>query len=83
MSNRNEYSVLLDASGLDCPMPLLKTKLALHQLELGEVLKVIATDPGSGRDIPKYLARSQDALIKETQEDGLLCFWIEKGANNA
>ena len=46
---------ILDARGLSCPMPLLKTKLALQQLSAGSILQVLATDSGSNQDIPAYL----------------------------
>nr|WP_243402357.1 sulfurtransferase TusA family protein [Tamilnaduibacter salinus] len=52
----------LDASGLTCPMPLLKTKLQLQSMSAGERLIVIATDPGSARDIPEWLAQSPHRL---------------------
>lgn len=60
----------LDASGLRCPMPLLKTKLALSDLQPGHLLEVIATDSGSARDIPAYLKLSGHELVsfEETGE---------------
>lgn len=52
----SKYSIdhVLDASGLNCPMPLLKAKQALNGLEKGQILKVIATDGGSVRDFKAY-----------------------------
>lgn len=54
---------ILDASGLQCPMPLLKTKLELNTMAAGEQLEVVATDPGSARDIPAFVAMSCHHLV--------------------
>lgn len=59
----------LDASGLQCPMPLLKTKLALRDLSPGQVLEVIATDAGSLVDIPRYLEKSPHTLLSQSEAD--------------
>ncbi|MCY4046003.1 MAG: sulfurtransferase TusA family protein [Cellvibrionales bacterium] len=62
--------VYLDARGLSCPLPLLKTKLALKAMEKGETLDVLASDSGSFKDIPVYLEQTEHKLlVKETQGD--------------
>jgi len=71
----------LDTSGLNCPMPLLKAKLALHQLEPGQVLKVIATDAGSQRDFPAYTNVSDHELLQMFSDDQCYIYWIRRGAN--
>jgi len=58
----------LDATGLQCPMPLLKTKLALRDLSPGQTLEVTATDAGSARDIPRYLEKSPHELVSMSDE---------------
>ncbi len=80
VSNSNPYQQQLDASGLECPMPLLKTKLALKQLQPGEVLWVTATDAGSWRDIHKFTELTHHTLIKAEEENGCYQYWIKKGA---
>lgn len=70
---------ILDMSGVACPMPLLKTKLTLKSLGAGQVLKVIATDSGSWRDIPKFIENSPHRLIEKTESAGDYLFWIERG----
>ena len=67
----------LDASGLRCPMPLLKTKLELNSMAPGQVLEVTATDPGSARDIPAYLALTQHELVSSSEERGQYTFMIK------
>ncbi|MFE8071468.1 sulfurtransferase TusA family protein [Marinobacteraceae bacterium S3BR75-40.1] len=69
----------LDASGLECPMPLLKTKLALNTMSPGEVLEVLATDPGSARDIPAFLKLSPHELLESEESEQGLRFWIRRG----
>ncbi|PSF04904.1 response regulator SirA [Marinobacter fuscus] len=71
---------ILDASGLQCPMPLLKTKLELNGMSPGERLVVIATDTGSLRDIPAWVALSSHQLLSQSEEQGAYRFTIERGA---
>ena len=59
----------VDASGLNCPLPILRAKKALTDLESGKVLRVIATDPGSKRDFEAF-ARQTGHELMSTQEDG-------------
>lgn len=58
----------LDARGLNCPLPLLKTRQALRWLAPGQLLRVVATDAGSARDIPVYLGQSPHQLVRRQQE---------------
>lgn len=68
----------LDASGLNCPLPLLKAKLALNGLASGEVLKVIATDAGSQRDFRAFAHLAGHALLHETVEGERFIYWLRK-----
>ncbi|MFP8967188.1 sulfurtransferase TusA family protein [Pokkaliibacter sp. CJK22405] len=70
---------ILDATGLACPLPLLKTKLALKPLSSGETLHVLATDAGAERDIPAFVNLSPHVLVRSTVEEGIYHFWITKG----
>lgn len=74
-----QHDQTLDMTGVACPMPLLKTKLALKSLAAGQVLKVIATDSGSWRDIPKFVLNSSHQLLDQSDEAGQYIFWIERG----
>ena len=69
---------LLDASGLTCPMPLLKAKQALNGMQPGALLRVIATDPGSVRDFEVFSAQSGNALLESRQQDGSYFYLLEK-----
>ena len=71
----------LDARGLSCPMPLLKTKLALNGMEPGDILEVVATDPGSLCDIPAFIRLSAHELISADALDDGFRFLIRCGQN--
>lgn len=68
----------LDASGLSCPLPLLKAKLALNSLASGELLKVTATDAGSQRDFRAFARLAGHLLEHETAHAGVYCYWLRK-----
>ena len=68
----------LDATGLNCPMPLLKAKKALNELASGDRLQVVATDPGSVRDFEVFAEQSGHALLDSRQEDGRYYYLLRK-----
>jgi tRNA 2-thiouridine synthesizing protein A len=70
---------MLDVSGLQCPMPLLKAKLALNTLAVGQVLEVIATDPASERDFHAFVSQSRHQILAFEKQDDAYCYWIKKG----
>ena len=58
----------LDARGLNCPLPILKAKKALSEMASGQVLKVVATDPGSVRDFQAFARQTGNELVEQTTE---------------
>lgn len=68
----------IDATGLACPMPLLKAKQGLNQLQSGQVLQVLATDPGSERDIPAFCKISGHRLLALQNDGRRFCYWLQK-----
>jgi len=68
----------LDASGLNCPMPILKTKKALKQMESGQILKVISTDAGSVKDLVAFCNQTGNKLIESSEVAGKYIFTLEK-----
>lgn len=68
----------LDASGLNCPLPLLKAKLELNRLASGAVLKVTATDSGSQRDFRTFARLAGHTLLHEQAEAGVYTYWLQK-----
>jgi TusA-related sulfurtransferase len=73
------FDVELDASGLNCPLPLLKAKMELNRMDSGAVLKVISTDAGSQRDFRTFARLAGHALLHEETSDGLYRYWLRKG----
>lgn len=69
----------IDARGLNCPLPLLKTRQALRGLQPGELLEVTASDAGSARDIPNYLRQSSHQLVRQNEKEGEFRFLIRRG----
>jgi TusA-related sulfurtransferase len=72
------HDVELDASGLNCPLPLLKAKLELNRMASGAVLKVIATDAGSQRDFRTFAKLAGHTLLLEEDEAGVYRYWLKK-----
>lgn len=68
----------LDASGLNCPMPILKTKKALSKMDTGKTLDVISTDAGSIKDIEAFCKQTGNELISSTEAEGKYIFTIKK-----
>ncbi|AZV30468.1 sulfurtransferase TusA family protein [Cobetia marina] len=66
-STADTHLTTLDARGLHCPLPLLRTKLALAGMSAGEQLEVLASDAGAWGDIPAYLALSDHALVSREE----------------
>ena len=58
----------LDTRGLNCPLPILKAKKALADMASGEVLKVVATDPGSTRDFQAFARQTGNELLEQSQD---------------
>ncbi len=69
---------ILDCSGLACPMPILKTKKAVDALQIGQVLKMIATDPGSSSDIAAWTQKTGHELVASEQEGDKFIFYIRR-----
>ena len=70
--------IVLDATGLQCPMPLLKAKRALNAMQVGQQLRVLATDQGSVRDFRVFAEQSGHLLLDSTEADGIYNYLLEK-----
>lgn len=75
----SHFDTEIDTSGLNCPLPLLKAKKALSTMQVGQRLRVIATDRAAFIDIPVYCEISVHQLIDSSETDDKLIFVIEKG----
>lgn len=72
-------AAVLDARGLSCPMPLLRTKKEIGKIASGEILQIQGTDPGSRNDIPGWAERAGHDYLGEKEESGYISFFIKKG----
>lgn len=68
----------LDASGLFCPEPVMMLHGKVRELAAGDVLKVIATDPSTQRDIPKFCMFLEHQLLESSEQDGTYMYLIRK-----
>jgi len=75
-----KVDVTLDCRGLLCPLPLLKTTTAIKNLQVGQLLEVLATDPGAKPDMLAWSKRTGYALVRMEEASGVLKFYIRKTA---
>ena len=68
----------LDTRGLNCPLPILKTKKALADMVAGEVLRVVSTDPGSTRDFQAFARQTGNELMEQTNEGELFVHLLRR-----
>lgn len=68
----------LDATGLNCPLPILRAKKSLAGLTAGQVLRIVATDPGSVKDFEAFAKQTGNKLLESGEEDGKFIFLLEK-----
>jgi tRNA 2-thiouridine synthesizing protein A len=68
----------LDVRGLNCPLPILRAKKALAELASGQVLRVLATDPGSVRDFQAFAKQTGNELLSHAEADEIFTFFMKK-----
>lgn len=68
----------LDATGLNCPLPILRAKKSLAAMDAGQVLKIIATDPGSVKDFEAFAKQTGNELLDSAEESGKFVFYMKK-----
>ena len=73
-----EFDQQIDLSGLNCPLPILRTKKALDTLQSGQVLKVIATDPATPKDFDAFARQTGNTLLQSAEEGGKFLFWLRR-----
>ena len=73
-----EFQKEVDARGLKCPLPILKAKKALNDMQSGEVLRVMATDPGSVRDFNAFSRQTGNALLSHEEKDAEFTFFLRR-----
>ncbi len=73
-----EPALVLDCRGLNCPLPILKTKKAIDTIARGEILKMIATDPGSVPDVAAFSRRTKHEIVDQSEGGGEYVFLIRR-----
>ena len=74
----SEFDQELDATGLNCPLPILRAKKSLSGMDSGKVLQIIATDPGSVKDFEAFSKQTGNELLDSNEDDGRFYFLIKK-----
>jgi tRNA 2-thiouridine synthesizing protein A len=70
---------VLDAKGLACPMPIVKTRKAIKEIETGQILEVQTTDKGAKSDLTAWAKSTGHELVESKEENDVFTFWIKKG----
>jgi tRNA 2-thiouridine synthesizing protein A len=68
----------LDVKGLNCPLPILRTKKALAEMETGQVLRVRATDPGSVKDFAAFARQTGNELLEQNEDNRVYEFYLKR-----
>jgi tRNA 2-thiouridine synthesizing protein A len=73
-----QFDKELDARGLNCPLPILRTKKALTDMQSGQVLKILATDPGSVKDFQSFSKQTGHQLVAHDEANKEFTFFMRK-----
>ncbi len=73
-----DYTEKFDATGLDCPLPIIRSKKILSKLSSGDVLYVVATDSGSVKDFEAFCSQTGNILLDSTEDNGVFHYYLQK-----
>ena len=68
----------LDARGLNCPLPILKAKKSLNDMQSGQILKIVATDPGSVKDFQAFAKQTSNELLSQTEANKEFTIYLKR-----
>ncbi|HCY12668.1 MAG: SirA family protein [Acidiferrobacteraceae bacterium] len=74
----SDFDLELDARGLNCPLPILRAKKTLNSMTGGQVLKIVATDPGSVKDFEAFANQTGNELVESSEQSGEFHFLLKK-----
>ena len=74
----SDIHTTVDAKGLSCPMPIVKTAQAVKNVPSGELIEVLATDPGSVKDFAAWTRSTGNVIVEQTEADGVYRFVIKR-----
>lgn len=78
MSEEITVAKEMDLKGMPCPMPVVKVSQGIKEVEVGEVLKAVSSDPGSLADFPAWARTSGNEILKTDQDGNLITFYIKR-----
>jgi tRNA 2-thiouridine synthesizing protein A len=78
MSDEIKVSKVFDLKGLACPMPIVKVSKGIKEVEVGQVIEALTTDPGALTDFPAWAKTSGNEILKTDQQDKLTKFYIKR-----
>ena len=70
----------LDTTGLNCPLPILRAKKALNDIDVGQILEVTSTDPGAVKDFEAFCKQTKNILLSSYENEGAFVFEIKKAS---
>ena len=71
-----DFNSELDARGLNCPLPILRTKKSMNGMAAGEILKIVATDPGSVKEMEAYAKQTGHEIVGTSEDGGEFTFYM-------
>jgi len=80
MSEEIKVDKVMDLKGLPCPMPVVKVSKGIKEVDVGQVIEAISTDPGSLADFPAWARTSGNEILDTVQADGVIKFYIKRNA---
>jgi len=80
MSEEIKVDKVMDLKGLPCPMPVVKVSKGIKEVDVGQVIEAISTDPGSLADFPAWARTSGNEILDTVQDDGVIKFYIKRNA---
>ncbi len=78
MSEEMNVDKVMDLKGLPCPMPVVKVSKGIKEIEIGQIIEAITTDPGALADFPAWARTSGNEILKTDQGDGVIKFYIQR-----
>ncbi len=80
MSEAIKADKMMDLKGLPCPMPVVKVSKGIKEVQVGQVVEALTTDPGALADFPAWARTSGNEILRTDQENGLIRFYIKRKA---
>lgn len=80
MSEEIKVDKVMDLKGLPCPMPVVKISKGIKEVEVGQVVEAITSDPGALADFPAWAKTSGNEILKTDNTDGVITFYIKRNA---